>query len=312
MPPELTSRLSDPEVARVVGAEQKLFQARRAAREGQRAQLTKRISQLQNEIVGLRSQLDANGREAEIIAEELKGVRDLFAKSLTPIMRLNGLERQAVNLNGQKGQLTATIAQIEGKIAEVELQIIQIGDDLRSETQKELREVQGRVAELSERRVAAEDQLKRVELRAPSPGTVHQLAVHTVGGVIVAAEPAMLIVPSREELILEARVMPQDRDQLHVGQKAVVRVHSSNQRSTPELNGAVRRIAADVSKDTGASAPFYTVWITIPKDELARVRTLSITAGMQAEVFIEVGSRSPLSYLLRPLNDQVSRAFKER
>jgi HlyD family secretion protein len=312
MPPELTGRLSDPEVARVGAAEQKLFQARRAARESQRAQLSKRISQSQNEIAGLRSQLEANGREAEIIAEELKGVRDLFAKSLTPIMRLNGLERQAVNLTGQKGQFTATIAQIEGKIAEVELQIIQIGDDLRSETQKELREVQGRVAELSERRVAAEDQLRRVELRAPSPGTVHQLAVHTVGGVIVAAEPAMLIVPNKEELILEARVMPQDRDQIHVGQKAVVRVHSSNQRSMPELNGAVRRIAADVSKDTGASAPFYTVWVTIPKDELARVRSLSITAGMQAEVFIEIGSRSPLSYLLRPLNDQVSRAFKER
>jgi HlyD family secretion protein len=311
IPPELSSRQSDPDVARVIAAEQKLFQARRTARESQRAQLTKRITQLQNEIVGLRSQLDANGRESQIIAEELKGVRDLFAKNLTPIMRLNGLERQAVNLTGQKGQLTASIAQIEGKIAEVELQIIQIGDDLRSETQKELREVQGRVGELSERRVAAEDQLKRVELRAPSPGTVHQLAVHTVGGVIVAAEPAMLIVPSREELILEARVMPQDRDQLHLGQKAVVRVHSANQRTTPELNGAVRRIAADVSKDTGASAPYYTVWVTVPKDELARVRNLSVTAGMQAEVFIEVGSRSPLSYLLRPLTDQVSRAFKE-
>ena len=312
MPRELTARLSDPEVARVVAAEQKLFQARQAAREGQRAQLTKRIAQLQNEIRGLRSQLDANAHEAQILAGELKGVRELFAKSLTPIMRLNGLERQAVNLNGQKGQLTASIAQIEGKIAEVELQIIQIGDDLRAETQKELREVQGRVAELSERRVAADDQLKRVELRAPSTGTVHQLAVHTVGGVIVAAEPAMLIVPSKEELILEARVMPQDRDQLHLRQKAVVRLQSSNQRTTPELNGTLERIAADVSKDSTTSAPFYTVRIVIPPNELMRVRGLSITAGMQAEVFIEVGSRSPLSYLLRPLTDQVSRAFKER
>ncbi len=312
MPPELTSRLSDIEVGRVVTAEQKLFQARRAAREGQRAQLTKRIAQLQNEIRGLRSQLDANASEAKILAEELKGVRDLFAKSLTPIMRLNGLERQAVNLNGQRGQLTASIAQIEGKIAEVELQIMQIGDDLRAETQKELREVQGRVAELSERRVAAEDQLKRVELRAPSPGTVHQLAVHTVGGVIVAAEPAMLIVPNKEELILEARVMPQDRDQLHLRQKAIVRIQSSNQRTTPELHGTLERIAADVSKDSTTSAPFYTVWVTVPRSELARAPGLSVTAGMQAQVFIEAGSRSPLSYLLRPLADQVSRAFKER
>jgi HlyD family secretion protein len=312
MPPELTGRLSDPQVARVVAAEQKLFQARRAARESQRAQLAKRITQHQNEIVGLRSQLEANGRESQIIAEELKGVRDLFAKSLTPIMRLNGLERQAVNLGGQKGQFTASIAQIEGKVAEVELQIIRIDDDLRAETQKDLREVQGKIAELSERRVAAEDQLKRVELRAPSPGTVHQLAVHTVGGVIVAAEPAMLIVPNKEELVLEAKVMPQDRDQLHVGQNAIVRVRSSNQRTTPELNGNVARIAADVAKESTTSAPFYTVLVTVPKGELARLRGVSIAAGMQADVFIEIGSRSPLSYLLRPLTDQVSRAFKER
>jgi membrane fusion protein, type I secretion system len=312
VPPELTERLSDPEVARVVTAEQKLFQARRAARASHQAQLTKRITQHRNEIAGLRSQLEANGRESQIIAEELKGVRDLFAKSLTPIMRLNGLERQAVNLHGQKGQFISSIAQIEGKIAEVELQIMQIDDDLRADTQKELREVQGRIVELSERRVAAEDQLKRVELRAPSPGTVHQLAVHTVGGVIVAAEPAMLIVPNREELILEAKVMPQDRDQLHVGQKATVRLRSSNRRTTPELNGSLARIAADVTKESTASAPFYTVWVSIPKGELTRVRDLSITAGMQADVFIEIGSRSPLSYLLRPLTDQVSRAFKER
>jgi HlyD family secretion protein len=175
-----------------------------------------------------------------------------------------------------------------------------------------LREVQGKIVELSERRVAAEDQLKRVELRAPSPGTVHQLAVHTVGGVIVAAEPAMLIVPNKEELVLEAKVMPQDRDQLHVGQNAIVRVRSSNQRTTPELNGSVARIAADVTKESTASVPSYTVWVTVPKGELARLRGVIITAGMQADVFIEIGSRSPLSYLLRPLTDQVSRAFKER
>jgi HlyD family secretion protein len=312
VPPELSGRMSDPEVARVVASEQKLFNARRAARDGHRAQLTKRITQLQNEIVGFRSQVEANGREAQIIIEELKGVRDLFAKGLVPIMRLNALERQAVSLNGQQGQLKASIAQSEGKIAEIELQIMQIDEDLRAEVQKELREVQGRIVELAERRVAAEDLLKRVELRAPSAGTVHQLAVHTVGGVIVAAEPAMLIVPNKEELLLEAKVAPQERDQLSVGQNAVVRVHSSNQRTTPELKGKLQRIGADVSKDSTAATSAYTVWITIPRDELARIRGLSITAGMQAEVFIEVGSRSPLSYLVKPLTDQISRTFKER
>jgi len=312
IPPELANRMNDPEVARIVAAERKLFQARRSAREGQRTQLTKRITQLQNEIVGLRAQLEANGRESQIIADELKGVRELFAKQLTPIMRLSALERQAVNLSGQKGQLTASIAQTEGKIAEIEQQILNINEDLRAETQKELREVQGKIAELSERRIAADDTLKRVEIRAPSSGTVHQLAVHTVGGVITAAEPAMVIVPNKEELVVEARVQPQDRDQLQLGQKVVVKVHSSNQRNTPELNGTLTRIAADVSKDSSGAAPYYSVWVTVAKSELARLRGIAINAGMQADVFIEAGSRSPLSYLLKPLTDQVSRAFRER
>jgi len=312
IPPEVASRMNDPEVARIVAAERKLFQARRSAREGQRTQLTKRITQLQNEIVGLRAQLEANGRESGIIADELKGVRELFAKQLTPIMRLSALERQAVNLSGQKGQLTASIAQTEGKIAEIEQQILNINEDLRAETQKELREVQGKIAELSERRIAADDTLKRVEIRAPSSGTVHQLAVHTVGGVISAAEPAMVIVPNKEELIVEARITPQDRDQLQLGQKVVVKVHTSNQRNTPELNGTLTRIAADVSKESNTPAPYYQVWVTVAKSELTRLRGVHINAGMQVDVFIEAGSRSPLSYLLRPLTDQVSRAFRER
>lgn len=312
IPVELASRSSDPEVNRIVTSERRLFEARRATRESQRAQFAKRIAQLQNEIAGFRAQLDANGRETHIITDELKGVRELYEKRLTPIMRLNGLERQAVNLSGQKGQLTAQIAQTEGKIAEIELQVTRIDEDLQAETQKELREVQGKVAELTERRVAADDNLKRVELRAPSSGTVQQLAVHTVGGVLSPGEAAMLIIPSNEELIVEAKVTPHDRDQLQIGQKVTVRVHSSNQRNTPELTGSLTRIGADVSKDTPSSTPFYPVGVSVPKSELERLRGVNVTAGMQADVLIEVGSRSPLSYLLRPLNDQVAKAFRER
>ena len=253
IPADFAGRANNAEAERIIAAERRLFDARRASRESQRAQFAKRIAQFQNEILGFRAQLDANTRETQIITEELKGVRELYEKRLTPIMRLNGLERQAVGLTGQKGQLTAQIAQTEGKIAEIELQVARIDEDLRSETQKELREVQGKIAELSERRVAADDNLKRVELRAPSAGTVHQLTVHTVGGVLSPAEPAMLIVPSTEELMVEAKVTPNDRDQLQIGQKVTVRVHTSNQRNTPELNGTLTRVAADVSKDSPSS-----------------------------------------------------------
>lgn len=310
--PQLLARSADANVARAIGAEQGLFQARRATRDSQRAQLTKRIAQLNEEISGLRSQREANARETQIISEELVGLRELYKKNLTPIMRLNALERQAVNLEGQRGQLTASIAQIEGKIAETELQIMQMAEDLRAETQKELRDVQDKTAELSERRVAAEDQLKRLELRTPIDGYVHQLSVHTVGGVITPGEPIMLIVPVREELVLEARVLPQDRDQLEINQKAAVRVSSSNRRNTPDLNGVVKRISADVSKETGSAATFYTARIAIPGEEIARLRGVQVAAGMQAEVFIEVGARTPLEYLLQPLLDLTSRAFRER
>lgn len=311
MPRALTARQANREVAQIVATEQKLFEARRAARTSQRAQLSKRISQLQNEIVGLRAQLDANAREAKIISSELEGVRDLFKKNLTPIMRLNALERQAVNLDGQRGQLSSQIAQSEGKIAEIELQILQINEDLRAEAQKELRDVQTRIAELTERRVAAEDQVKRVELRAPTSGHVHQLAVHTVGGVITPAEPVMLIVPAQGELIVEAKVMPQDRDRLQPGQDARVRVHSSHQRTTPELNGKLLRVSADISRDPATSAPFYTIRVRIPQEELMRLRDVNITSGMQADVYVETGSRTPLQYLLQPLSDQIMRAFRE-
>ena len=112
--------------------------------------------------------------------------------------------------------------------------------------------------------------------------------------------------------MVEAKVTPNDRDQLQIGQKVTVRVHTSNQRNTPELNGTLTRVAADVSKDSPSSAPFYPVGVTVAKSELERLRGVNVAAGMQADVLIEVGSRSPLSYLLRPLSDQVAKSFRER
>jgi HlyD family secretion protein len=310
LPAALTSRFREPDVASTVEEERHLFEARRSARQGQRAQFAKRIEQLQNEIAGLRGQLDAGTREAAIVGQELKGSRELFAKNLIPVMRLNALERQAVGLDGQQAQRQSSIAEIEQRIAETQLQILQIDEDLRAAAQRDLRETDAKLAELAERRIAGEDLLKRLELRAPISGYVHQLTVHTVGGVVTPAEPVMLIVPTQDELFLDVRVMPQDRDQIRVGQSALVRVHASNQRTTPELNGLVSRIAADVSKDAANQASFYTVRISVDKTAASRLGHV-INAGMQAEAFVETASRTPLQYLLRPLADQVSRAFRE-
>jgi HlyD family secretion protein len=310
-PPEFANRLEEPALKHMMSSERTLFEARRAARDAQKDQLKKRISQSQDEISGLRAQQGAKVREAELIVDELKGVRDLYQKNLVQLPRLNALERDAASIEGQRGQLIASIAQAEGRIAETSFQIIQIDEQMRAEAMQELRDIQGKIAEYTERRVAAEDQLKRIDIRSPSDGYVHQLNVHTVGGVISPAEPVMFVVPVNDMLDLEARVLPNEIDQVAIGQKATVRVHASNQRSTPELHGAVTRVSADVSKDQQTGATFYTIRVGLPADEIKRLGNLKLIAGMQAEVFVQVNERTPFEYFLKPLEEQVARAFRE-
>jgi HlyD family secretion protein len=247
-----------------------------------------------------------------MILRELTGVRELFRQNLVQITRLSQLEREAASLDGARGQLTAQIAQSQGKISETELQILQVVEDLRSEAMKELREIQGRVGELLERRTAAEDMLKRIEIRAPVSGYVHQMQVHTIGGVISPAEPAMLIVPTGEVLHLEAKVSPVDYDQVTLGQEAVVRLHAFNQRTTPELNGKVSRLSADVTREAQTGQVYYVIRITLPTTELARIEPLQVTAGMQADAYLKTFDRTPFSYLARPIKDQFVKAFRER
>lgn len=313
IPSALAVRASaQPEVAALIAAEQRLFTIRAAARDGQRAQLTKRVAQARSEIEGLREQRAAKVIEADMIQRELTGVRDLYTRNLVQITRLSSLEREAASLTGQRGQLTAQIAQVEGRIAETELQILQLTEDLRAEAMRDLREIQGRMGELLERRVAAEDQLKRMDIRAPATGVVHQMQVHTVGGVVSPAEPTMLIVPSGELLHLEARVAPQDFDQVSVDQPANVRLHAFNQRTTPELVGYVTRLSPDITRDPQTGQTYYTIRITVPRAELERIAPLQISAGLQADVYLKTGDRTPIDYLLKPVKDQFAKAFRER
>lgn len=311
MPVEFTDRQNDPAVQKIMSSELTLFDARRAAREAQKDQLKKRIAQSQDEITGLKAQQEAKARASGLIAEELKGVRDLYQKNLVQLPRLNALERDAADIEGQRGQLIAAVAQAEGRIAETSFQIIQIDEQMRAEAMQELRDIQSKIAEYTERRVAAEDQLKRIDIRAPSDGYVHQLNVHTIGGVISPAEPVMLIVPTNDKLELEAKVLPNEIDQVKIGQKAIVKVHASNARMMPDLHGTVSRISADVSRDQQTGATFYTIRVELPQEEIKRLDNLHLIAGMQAEVFVEVNERTPLEYFFKPMKDQIARAFRE-
>jgi HlyD family secretion protein len=311
VPPELSDRSTDRDVAKLIMGEKTLFKLRHQAREGLRAQLKERIGQLHEQITGLEEQTDAKADEIKLIQNELTGVRELWRKNLVPINRVTQLEREATRLKGERGQLIASVAQAKGRISETELQIIQIDQDLRSEVAKELGEIQAKTAELVEKRVAAKDQLMRIDIRAPQAGIVHQMAVHTIGGVIAAGDPIMLIVPENDELAIEARVAPRDIDQLIIGQDAVLRLSAFNRRTTPELIGKVSRVAADLIQDQNADTSYYTARITVDRNELRRLDGLKLVPGMPIEAFIQTGRRTALSYLVKPLSDQVERVFRE-
>jgi HlyD family secretion protein len=243
--------------------------------------------------------------------DELKGVEQLFEKNLVPVTRLKALQRDAAQLRGERGEIVAAIAQAKGKIAETELQTIQLDQDLRTEVLQELREIEGQAGELIERKVAAEDELRRVAIRSPQDGVVHELSVHTVGGVIGPGETLMFIVPEKDALAIEARVAPQDIDQVVLGRPAVVRLSAFNQRTTPELLGTTARISADVTEDPEKGLAYYTTRIELSQSELLSVDGLKLVPGMPAEVHIRTGERTALSYLLKPLTDQFAKAFRE-
>ena len=311
-PPELLARMDDPDVKRVVTGEQKLFEIRRAGRDGQKAQLRERIAQLDDEIRGNSAQTEAKASEIEWIHKELDGVRDLWSKNLVQFTRLTTLERDAARVQGERDNLLATVAQLRGKIAETQLQILQVDQDMRTDVGKDLAEIRAKIAESAEKQIAAEDQLKRIDLKAPQSGTVKQLEIHTIGGVVTAGQPVMLIVPDKDKLVVEAKVPPQEIDQLHVGQPAILRFTSFNQRTTPELNGTVKVVAADVSQDEKSSSKYYTIRINVLDEEIARLGQVKLIAGMPVEAFIQTSPRTVFSYLVRPLHDQLMRAFRDK
>ena len=310
-PVELLSRLDIPDVERIVSGERRLFALRRSSREGEKSQLKKRISQLENEIGGLEQQVDAKEQEITLIEQELEGVRELWKKNLIQLTRLTTLEREGARLEGERGQLVASIAKAKGKIAEIELQIIQIDQNLRSEVGEDLADVRGKLSELNEKKVAAEDQLKRIDIRAPRDGVVHALAVHTVGGVIAPGALIMLIVPDANSLIVEAKVAPADIDQLHVEQAAVLRFTAFNRRETPELIGLVNQISADLTEDERTGSSYYVVRLSIPKGELEKLKGLALIPGMPVEAFIQTGQRTVLSYLVKPMGDFFAHSLRE-
>jgi HlyD family secretion protein len=312
IPAEMAARLDESAVKNLLASEETQFKARANARYSQKDLLQSRIAQLGEEIAGLDSQVASKGKQLELIAGELTGVQDLYDKRLVPLTRLTTLQRETARIEGERGQLISAIAETKAKVGEAQLQIVKLDQDFRTDVVKELGETQGKAAELEQRGVAARDIIDRIELRAPTSGIIHQLSAHTIGGVIRAGDAIMEVVPDSDDLQIEARLQPNDIDQVQVGQKALIRFSAFNQRVTPQIVGLVSYVSADVSHDQQTNAAYFTVRMTLPDDERRRLAGLQLVSGMPAEVFMQTGSRTMMSYLLKPITDQFNRAFVER
>lgn len=300
------------EIGSTLTGEKMLFQIRREARDGQKSQLRHKIAELHQEIDGYNEQIAAKDQQLVLIDQELVGVKDLLAKKLVAFTRVTSLERDKAALRGERGQFISSVASTTGKIAETELQILQVDQDMRSEVSRDLGDIRGKLSELAERRTAAEDQLARIDIRAPQDGFVHQLDVHTVGGVIKPGDTIMEIVPMDDELIVEARISPQDINDVFVGQEASLRFSGINQRTTPELNGSVSRVSADISQEARTGASYYSIRLTVNAGEFGRLEGIRPVPGMPVEAFVKTHDRTAMSYLVQPLTDQIARAFREK
>lgn len=299
-----------PEAENIREGELRLFTESRKTRESQKEQLTHRIGQLKEEIVGFTAQRQAKSVELELIGKELEQVSSLADRQLTPISRVYAMTREKARLGGEHGSLIAQIARAGGQISEVNLQIIAIDQNVRTEAQKELRAIEARMAELTERQAVAKDRLNRVEIRAPQAGIVHELAAHTIGGVVTPASQIMVVVPENEDLTIEVRLSPVDIDQVVVGQVARLRFTAFNQRTTPEAWGKISRVAADVTIDPKTGASYYSGRVAVDPDPEGRA-PIRLVPGMPVEVFIATEQRTAISYFLKPLTDQFTRAFRE-
>ena len=311
-PKSLLERADDPDVRNVMTSESKLFDVRTTGRAGQKAQLRERITQLNEEIAGLEAQEKAKNQEIALVDKELVGVRSLYDQHLVQMNRLTTLERDEARLAGERAQYVASRAQARGKITETELQIIQVDKDMVSDVSRDLRETNDKIGEFVERKVTAEDQLRRTDIRAPQDGMVEQSTAHTVGGVITAGDAIMMIVPQADDLQVEAKVNPQDIDKLQIGQKTLLRLSAFNQRTTPELSGIVTRVSPDVTTDQRTGQSYYTIRVSMPPEEVARLGEVKLIPGMPVEAFVQTGDRTMLSYLIKPLKDQLMRAFREK
>lgn len=308
-PAALLAQADQPDVAEILTSHRNVFASQKATLEGRRQIYTQEIRQFEEEIASLAAQNLSYEEQLRLINLEAKDVETLVNQGLERRARLLGLQRSAAGLVGQMEGNNALIARARQHIAESELKIVDLDTAFRNQVVEELRGVQEQLADLSERALAAEDTLSRIEIPAPEDGTVVNLKVFTVGGVIAPGAAILDLVPKGDDLIVSAQVQPQDRESIRPGLHAYVVLTGLNRRTTPVLDGEVIHVSADRLQDQRTGMPYFEARVRIDGEQLAKLETVRLYPGMPAEVKIVTGERSALQYLTGPLTDLLRRSF---
>ncbi len=311
LPKRVLALANEPGLAKIITTQLSLFEARRSAHDGELSVLRQRLGQLKSDIGGVEAQFTARQREFDLTTQELANVKPLFEKGFANQQRYGGLQRDSARLEGEVGRLTSDLQRGKGAIAEAELKVLQSEKDYTQSVVDELKKVQATLAEQEENQTTLADKLARTEIRSPRSGRVHALNAHTEGGVIQPANTILQIIPEGEKLIVEAQLPPQDIDKVRRDMTASVRFPAFDAKSTPRLDGRVLSTSAAQLTDNQGKT-YFTAQVEISVQELKKLgRGHELKPGMPAEVYIETGSRSILSYFLKPLGDLTTRAFRE-
>lgn len=302
---------SDFDAREEISSQNEIFEARKVAYEGSIEVLEQRIEQLESRIVGLEASKASKELLAASYNDELTDVRELLEDGFADKLRLRELERNYANFSGEAAELAANISSTQMQIGETRLQILQENKEFRIEVVDLLGQTQTQLKDVQERINALGDIVNRTVIRSPSDGVVNGMQIHTVGGVISPGTQLAEIVPSSEELIVEASVSPLDIDRVAIGQEATIRFPSFNTKSVPTVYGEVITVSADNFVDENTGSSFYRARIEVTPEGMADLGDLILVPGMPADVFITTGSRTFLEYLIRPISNVVANSFNE-
>ena len=308
----LAAAESNPELRALIDGQRALFEARLRTMEREVEVMQERQDQIREQIIGSTAEIDSLKRQSELIEEELVGQRTLLEKGLAQTSTVLALEREAARLAGQRGQKVAQTAQLKGQISELEIESLRMMATRREEAITTLRDLGFRELELKEQRIALNERLARLDVRAPLGGIVLDMTVFALKSVVRAAEPILYIVPSDSELVVDAQIIPIDIDSVRAGQEAVLTFSAFNTRTTPQLLGTVSKISPDAFTDEQTNRSYYRAEVLLREGELAKLEGQELIAGMPVDVFIQTGERTPFNYLVKPITDYFNRAMREQ